>query len=170
MESVKVSVEDMKCFWKANFSWDCLVPIGVFGVLVVFVLQYSSRMHEAKKVLTVFTLYEVFMPLLFSILVASLIPLEVEQGTLDLLMTYPKPRWITLLYKLSLPVCFMLAIFLFTILVNSIYVTIDLWFIVKVSLLPILFLGFTTLLVSMLSKSYISACDVSSMYNLSYNL
>ena len=74
------------------------LPVGVAAALLWLLHGGPGGERTYSDVLS---LFEVYFPLLAVVSVAPLIPLEIDEGTFDLLMSTPVRRWVLLVHRVG---------------------------------------------------------------------
>lgn len=105
--------------WKINGSWAYFLVVGLYGLLAFSLLENWRHMGALRTLRAILQAFEVYLPLAASLLVAHLIPQEIEGGTAELLLSYRVPRLRILLGKIAVPLAVVIGMFLATFLATA---------------------------------------------------
>ncbi len=143
--------------WKVHFTW--LYPITA----IVFFFLASS--FGAKTLTDLYLLFEIVWPLGLVLSIASILPLEHEQGMLELRLSYAKPYQFSIIKKLALPYSWWVSVGLLTMLyyAKGLFFT-NIWHMAAVVIPPAMLLSGLALLVSSLTLNVVISVTVTLVY------
>lgn len=148
---------------KMIFEWELLLPIAlIMGLIGTSVIGYTYR--EIDGYLGVYSVFEIYIPLLTAYLISGLIPDDIESGVLEMLITYPPEKWVLLAKKIVAVNLIMIFIFLPVVVFLNIYHETDILRLLYIAFPPAVVLGGVVLLISLVTKNKLSGMVCAGSY------
>lgn len=143
--------------WKVHFTW--LYPITTM-IFLSFALSLGP-----KTLVDLYLLFEVLWPLGLVLSISPMLPLEHEEGMLELRLSYSSPFQYSIIKKLALPYCWWVSIGLLIILFcTKGLVFTETWHMAAVAIPPAIALSGLALLVSSLTLDTLTSVIVTLVY------
>ncbi len=149
-------MREQRYLLKIHFEWEFLFPLCI----ILFLIGMAATDNFYRKFdgyLGVYSVFEIYLPLLGSYILAGLLPDEVESGFLEMLFTYPPKKWKLLFTKLITAVLILILMFIPFVFLLIKYYELDLTRLLIISVPPVTALGGLVLLISILTKHKISS-------------
>lgn len=145
-------MQSLRLEWKLHFTYAYLLPVTIVAGAFFNIYTNAQSPFSAPSLEQLYLIYEVLMPLVLSLGLATLLPYERDEGMLELRLSYAQPFELALLRKVLLPICCWFALAVGGGLwAHHYYLSFSAWHLALVTVPPTLFLGGLTLLVSALT-------------------
>lgn len=148
-------MKELRYMLKLLFEWELLFPITLIMVLIGAAVT-DNIYREVDGYLGVYSVCEIYIPVVAAYLFAGLVPDEIESGFLELLFTYFQKTWVLLLKKLISAVLLLILMFMPAIVLLKRFDDVDLLRLLWITVPPVATLGSLIFLISIITKHKIS--------------